>query len=146
MSNDTLPEQTAINSITYRIVYVYAISSTLSDHKFCASQSRTHFVWITNRLCSHIMNSAAFSECNVVISMFFIRRIFSFEFFFRCAFFSHKFVYASVCTAHLRNSKQEKYAVLERRTITSRVLMFVCVCVFFCLFSFVFLRIAFGCQ
>lgn len=114
-----------INSIAYRIVYVYAISSTLSDHKFCASQSRTHFVWITNRLCSHIMNSAAFSECNVVISMFFIRRIFSFEFFFRSAFFSHKFVYASVCTDHLRNSKQEKYAVLERRTITSRARMFV---------------------
>lgn len=129
MSNDTLLEQTAINSIAYRIVYVYAISSTLSDHKFCASQSRTHFVWITNRLCSHIMNSAAFSECNVVISMFFIRRIFSFEFFFSLCFFSHKFVYASVCTDHLRNSKQEKYAVLERRTITSRVLMFVCVCI-----------------
>lgn len=116
----------------YGIVYVYAISSTLTDHKFCASQSRTHFVWITNRLCSHIMNSAAFSEFNVAISMFF----FLFRFFHShrcvCVFvrvvffqYSHNFVYASVCTDHLRNSKQEKYVVLERRTITSLSASFV---------------------
>lgn len=132
----------------YGIVYVYAISSTLTDHKFCASQSRTHFVWITNRLCSHIMNSAAFSEFNVAISMFF----FLFRFFHshwcvcvfvRVVFFS---IFAQLCLRfglHRSFTKFQTRKVCGSRTPDNHI-AFGELCSFF---SYHILRFAFGaCQ